>query len=253
MTTRLSPSGGNVGRVGYRDFPPPPHLRDLVECAWVVDGPPEPVRVLPDGCMDLIKISGSTVVAGPDTAAFVSPRGRQTFVGLRFRPGALPRLLGVPAEELRNSRVPLTDLGFPEDRSLVRLATALAADEPAKETAPWSLHQLRCITERLGRGAVVADVARETGWSNRTLQRQCTAVYGYGPATLRRILRFRRAIRLLDSGASTADAAAGAGYADQPHLHREVRDLTGMPLAALRHDSGQKRSIEVPSGSVTVA
>jgi AraC-like DNA-binding protein len=239
--------------VGYHDFAPPAHLRDLVECAWVVDGPPEPVRVLPDGCMDLIKISGSTVVAGPDTAAFVSLRGRDALVGLRFRPGALPRLLGVPAAELRNSRVPLADLGIAEHRSLVSLATALAADEPAKETAPWSLHQLRCITERLDRGAAVADVARETSWSNRTLQRQCTAVYGYGPATLRRILRFRRAIWLLDRGASTADAAAGAGYADQPHLHREVRDLTSMPLAALRQDSGQNRSTDVPSGSVTVA
>ena len=127
--------------MGYREFPPPPHLRELVECAWVVDGPPEPVRVLPDGCMDLIRMSGRIVVAGPDTTAFVNPRGREAFVGLRFRPGALPRLLGVPAAELRNGRVPLTDLGFEcaRDRSLVELATALASDEPANETAPWSL------------------------------------------------------------------------------------------------------------------
>src|SRR6185312_15706892 len=94
-----------------RDFPPPPHLRELVECAWVVDGPPEPVRVLPDGCMDLISMSDRIMVAGPDTAASVNQRGRDPFVGLRFRPGALPRLLGVPASELRERRVPLTDLG----------------------------------------------------------------------------------------------------------------------------------------------
>ena len=100
-----------VARVGYREFPPPPHLRDLVECAWVVDGPPAPVRVLPDGCMDLIRMAGRVVVAGPDTTAFVSPRSRETFVGLRFRPGTLPRLLGVPAAELRNGRVALADLG----------------------------------------------------------------------------------------------------------------------------------------------
>jgi AraC-like DNA-binding protein len=241
--------------VGYRDFPPPPHLRELVECAWVVDGPPEPVRVLPDGCMDLIRMSGRIVVAGPDTTAFLNSRGREAFVGLRFRPGTLPRLLGVPAAEVRNSRVPLTDLGVKcaRDRSLVELATTLASDEPAKETAPWSLRLLRHITKSLASGATVADVARNVGWSSRTLQRQCTAVYGYGPATLRRILRFRRAVRLLDDGTSTADVAAEAGYADQPHLHREVRDLTGMSLATLRQDSGQNRSTDVPSGSVTVA
>jgi AraC-like DNA-binding protein len=229
-------------------------LRELVERAWVVNGPPQPVRVLPDGCMDLIRMADRIVVAGPDTTAFVSPRGRETFVGLRFRPGALPRLLGVPASELRNARVPLTDLvRCTRDRSLVELATDLASDEPANETAPWSLHQLHEITGRLGSGAAVADVARHVGWSSRTLQRQCTAVYGYGPATLRRILRARRAVRLLDDGASPADVAATAGYSDQPHLHREIRDLTGMPLATLRQDSGQKRSTDVPSGSVTVA
>ncbi len=239
----------------YREFPPPPDLRELVECAWVVDGPPEPIRVLPDGCMDLIRMSGRVVVAGPDTTAFVNPRGLGAFVGLRFRPGSLPRLLGVPAAELRNNRVPLTDLAITtaRDRSLVELATALASDEPANETAPWSLPQLRHVTARFGQGAAVTDVAREIGWSSRTLQRQCAAVYGYGPATLRRILRFRRAVRLLDDGASSADVASTVGYADQPHLHREVRDLAGMSLATLRQDNAQKRSTDVPSGSVTVA
>ena len=200
-------------------------------------------------------MSGRIVVAGPDTSAFVNPRGRETFVGLRFRPGALPRLLGVPAGELRNNRVPLIELGFAgvRDRLLVELATALASGEPANETAPWSLPQLRHVTTSLGQGAAVTDVARDIGWSSRTLQRQCAAVYGYGPATLRRILRFRRAVRLLDDGEPSADVASAVGYADQPHLHREVRSLTGMSLAKVRQDNAQKRSTDVPSGSVTVA
>jgi AraC-like DNA-binding protein len=242
--------------VGYREFPPPTGLTDLVECAWVVDGPPAPVRVVPDGCMDLIRMDGRVTVAGPDTTASVSPRAGEPFVGLRFRPGVLPRLLGVPASEVRNDRVPLHELraGFPRRGSLADLATALLVEEPRPETAPWSLALLRHVTGRLAAGASVGELARDIGWSARTLQRQCTAVYGYGPATLRRILRFRRALRLLDDGASFADVAAGAGYADQPHLHREVRDLAGVPLATLRQDfSGANRSTQLPSGSATVA
>ncbi|GFG54368.1 helix-turn-helix domain-containing protein [Mycolicibacterium agri] len=241
--------------MGYRDFAPPPLLRDLVERAWMIDGPPGPVRVLPDGCMDLIRMSGHVVVAGPDTTAFLSQRDREPLVGLRFRPGALPRLLRVPAAELVNTRTPLRDLGFADEgrRSLSDLALALASDEPTTETAPWSLGQLRQITSRLATGAAVADVARQIGWSSRTLQRQCRAVYGYGPAQLRRILRFRRAMELLEQGTPAAAVAAAAGYADQPHLHREVRDLTGMPLTALRQGNGQNRSTETPSGSMTVA
>jgi AraC-like DNA-binding protein len=247
---------GSLANVGYREFPPPTGLRELVECAWVVDGPPVPVRVLPDGCMDLIRMDGRVTVAGPDTTASVSPREGEPFVGLRFRPGVLPRLLGVPASELRNNRVPLRELrtGFPRRGSLVDLAAALLVDEPRPETAPWSLPLLSHVTGSLAAGAPVTEVAREIGWSSRTLQRQCTAVYGYGPATLRRILRFRRSVRLLGEGLPYADVAALAGYADQPHLHREVRDLAGVPIAALRQDfSGANRSTQLPSGSATVA
>lgn len=242
--------------VGYREFPPPTGLSDLVECAWVDDGPPAPVRVLPDGCMDLIRMEGRVTVAGPDTSASVSPRLGEPFVGLRFRPGVLPRLLGVPASELRNNRVPLRELrgGFPRRGSLVDLAGALLVDEPRPETAPWSLPLLGHVTSSLAAGSSVGELARDIGWSSRSLQRQCTAVYGYGPATLRRILRFRRAVRLLGEGLPNIEVAARAGYADQPHLHREVRDLAGQPLATLRQDfSGANRSTQLPSGSATVA
>ena len=238
--------------MGYREFPPPTSLRDLVECAWVVDGPPEPVRVLPDGCMDLMRIDGQIVVAGPDTTASVNPRSGEPFVGLRFHPGVLPRLLGVPASELRNERVALSDSRkTPSRRSLVELAAALASDKPRPETAPWSLTLLSHVTDSLADGSAVSEVARGIGWSSRTLQRQCRAVYGYGPATLRRILRFRRATQLLDDGLPAIEVAVRAGYADQPHLHRDVREFAGVSLRQLA--SGANRSTQLPSGSATVA
>jgi AraC-like DNA-binding protein len=177
-------------------------------------------------------------------------------VGLRFHPGVLPRLLGVPAADLRNERVPLRDVRsvFPQRGSLTELAAALAMEEPRTETAPWSLALLGHVTGGLAAGSAVADVARQVGWSARTLQRQCTSVYGYGPATLRRILRFRRAVRLFSEGLPAIEVAARAGYADQPHLHREVRGLAGAPLASLRQKSSSaNRSTQLPSGSATVA
>ena len=142
----------------------------------------------------------------------------------------------------------------PRARSLTELTARLAAEAPRGETAPWSLPLLRHVTDSLAAGSTVADLATPVGWSPRTLQRQCTAVYGYGAATLRRILRFRHARRLLDDGLPFSDVAARAGYADQPHLHREVRALAGVPLASFRQDaSGANRSTQLPSGSATVA
>ncbi len=200
---------------------------------WISDAPRR-ARVLPDGCMDLIEMDDRVLVAGPDTTAFISEQGCAIARGLRFRPGVLPRLLGVPAAELRNNRVDLEVLrpnivGGP----LPSLTARLLQGETARETAPWRLAVLRHVTERLGSGAAVHSVADEIGWSARNLRRQCAAVYGYGPATLRRILRFRKAVRLLDAGMSAADAAAMAGYADQSHLSRQVHDLAGVPASQL--------------------
>ncbi|WP_166906610.1 helix-turn-helix domain-containing protein [Mycobacterium sp. DL440] len=238
--------------MGYREQDPPPHLLELVECQWVRTGPAEPGRILPDGCMDLIQMADRIVVAGPDTTAFVAAGSQDPVQGLRFRPGALPRLLGVPASELCNTRVDLRELRtIARDGSLEELAATLASQQPRADTAPWPLPALREVTRRLAAGESVSATARHVGWSDRTMQRQCAAVYGYGPATLRRILRFRRAVRLLDSGLAPATVAAQAGYADQPHLHREVRTLAGVPLRQL--SSAANRSTEVPSGSSTVA
>ncbi|MFN6547731.1 DUF6597 domain-containing transcriptional factor [Mycolicibacterium nivoides] len=241
--------------MGYREHRPPPRLGELVECRWVRTGPAEPGRILPDGCMDLIQMGGRIVVAGPDTRAFIAAGGRDPVQGLRFRPGALPRLLGVPASELRNTRVNLSELRrIDRGGSLEELAETLASERPRTETAPWPLPALRDVTRRLAAGESVTATARHAGWSNRTMQRQCAAVYGYGPATLRRILRFRRAVGLIGTGLSAGAVAAQAGYADQPHLHREVRALAGVPWRQLRQlPDAANRSTEVPSGSSTVA
>ena len=224
--------------MGYRETAPPTGFHDFVEAAWTAEGGADSVRILPDGCMDLIVIDGRVVVAGPDTSTLITSRGPQTLTGLRFRPGALPRLLGVPAARLVGQRVPLDDVRPVRNQtSLTAVAAELSSRRERTETAPWSLDVLRYVTTRLATGAPVEQVASDTGWSNRTLQRQCQAVYGYGPAMLRRVLRFRSAAALLQAGRSPADVAA-AGYADQPHLHREVRAFAGTTVTTLATGDG---------------
>jgi methylphosphotriester-DNA--protein-cysteine methyltransferase len=54
---------------------------------------------------------------------------------------------------------------------------------------------------------------------------------GYGPKTLQRILRLQSVVAQLQSRhqrVGLAAAAARAGYADQSHLTRESRQLTGL-------------------------
>lgn len=64
--------------------------------------------------------------------------------------------------------------------------------------------------------------------SERRLRRRFVQAVGYGPATYLRVSRFQRAVALAPLVPGLAALAAGAGYADQAHLSRDCRALTGL-------------------------
>ncbi|BCJ69914.1 helix-turn-helix transcriptional regulator [Polymorphospora rubra] len=208
-------------------------------------GPDHDVRVLPDGCMDLIwSDRGGLLVAGPDTVAHLATRrDGETTIGLRFPPGTGPAVFGLPAHELRDRRVPLSDLWPAAD---VRRLAGLAARSPypGRVLEAAALDRLRAgpgadpvageVAARLRAGESVAATAAAVGLGERLLHRRSRTLFGYGPKTLARILRMQRALALVDAGRPAAEVAATSGYADQAHLSREVRALAGVPLGVLR-------------------
>ena len=224
----------------------------------------EPVRVLPDGCMDFLWSADGIVIAGPDTQAHVFARRPGVAVtGLRFAPGFAPSVIGAPAHAFINERVPLDAVWR---ASLVRQVEddLAASDDPgaALEHLAINVGESRRTSDRLVdrivdrvRGAVpVARIADEVGLSSRQLHRRCLDAFGYGPKTLARVLRMTDALEMARAGVSFADTAARAGYADQSHLSRDVRELAGISLRQLVGDSSAaNRSTELPSGSWTMA
>lgn len=77
--------------------------------------------------------------------------------------------------------------------------------------------------------------ARDQGVARETAFRWFRDAYGVGPARFRVEARARRAWRLIVEGdASLADIAAEAGFADQAHMSRDVKDLTGRSPGAWR-------------------
>lgn len=233
----------------YREMPPPAGLEGLLDCMWTRragDGTP-PTRVVPDGCVDLMWITDGTsrlVVAGPDTHAHVSDLGPGgTIAGVRFAPGAAATVLGVPLDALRDARPELADLWRRDvadalaeeaagaDRPEAVLAAAVAS-RPAPPPDPAMRHVVRSLAAG-GRPTSVRGLAAELGMSERQLHRRCTAAFGYGPKTLHRVLRFQSALRLARAGHDLARVAHECGYADQPHLARDVADLAGVRLSAL--------------------
>ena len=198
-------------------------------------------RVLPDGCMDLLWNEGRQLVAGPDTRAHLGG-GPGAWAGVRFRPGVAPALLGVPAHALRDRRADLSDL-WPAAEVRRLTARVNAADDPARGLEDLALRLtagttppdplLGRVAAALDAGRPVAATADELGLGARQLHRRSLAAFGYGPKTLARILRMRRALALARRRVPFAETAARTGYADQAHLAREMRALTGLPLTEL--------------------
>ena len=239
---------------GYAEWAPPPALRDAVACLWTslapeAAGNPDHADqagpVLPDACSDLIWEQGvGAYIAGPDTGPFrpASTPG-PVIVGIRFRPSAGGRVLGMPLSEIMNQRVPLADLlpkaagrlpatldpaqAAQRVRDITGALVAEGEPDPAMTRAAALLRNPAARTEA---------VASQVGLSERQFRRRCQAAAGYGPKTLQRVLRFQRFVRLLDAASAPPDlaaVAAQAGYADQAHLTRECSGLSGLTPASL--------------------
>ncbi|MCX4830130.1 helix-turn-helix transcriptional regulator [Streptomyces sp. NBC_01016] len=210
----------------------------------VADDESAAAPVLPDGCMDLIWSEGRLFVAGPDTRAHSTDPGEgRRYAGIRFAPGTAPGYLGVPAHELRDTRVELERLwqGSEARRLTERLDAAADPAAELEDLAARLAHVagppdplLTHVARALDAGRTVTSVADETGLGARTLHRRSLAAFGYGPKTLARVLRLQRALALVRADVPFAEAAARAGYTDQAHLARDVRDLTGRTLSELR-------------------
>ena len=221
----------------------PSRLPNVIVWQRVVPAGGDTPRILPDGCLDLIWTDGRLLVAGPDTTAhLVSTAPGSRWAGLRFAPGTGPGLLGVPASELRDQRVPLDRLwpaGLVRDLvdrvgNAADPAVALEAVAAARLCEFTPAHpSVAVIVARLRSGASVAATARAVQVSERELRRRCATAFGYGPKTLARILRVDRAVALARAGTPLATVANRAGYADQAHLSREVKALAGVPLGVL--------------------
>ncbi|GAA0628107.1 helix-turn-helix transcriptional regulator [Kribbella sandramycini] len=199
--------------------------------------------MLPDGCMDLLLMDDELVVAGPDNRAWIGSATAGTrYVGLRFAPGDAPAFLGVPAEALLNERVALSELWSP--RRSRRLLDRVRSDADPATALDLAVAELTAPADGLIRQIVrsiradglkrgVRELAAGVGLSERQLHRRSLQAFGYGPKTLDRVLRMNVALDRARAGLALAEVAAGAGYADQAHLTREVKALTGVPPRAL--------------------
>lgn len=240
----------------FQERPADRRLATVFTSVWVHrmrDRDAPPVVITPDATIDLQWIDGRFRIAGPDREPQIEtlPSGT-TIVGLRFRPGAAAGWLGVPASQIVGERLDLGDLWGMRARHLAgnvravpdlagmvgQLEKAIGAHTQDHHHAPDAVmgFAFDVIDRGLPAGKpLVPFLLRTLHMSERTLRRRFEGSFGYGPKTLDRILRFHRYRRLRQASSDTSVAvlAIEAGYADQAHLIRESRRLSGITPAAL--------------------
>jgi AraC-like DNA-binding protein len=183
---------------------------------------------------------------GVMTAAIVAAPTAGSIVGVRFRPGEGLGFLDASAGALRDQA---PDLGLLWGAAAGELAARISASGGtsvrvalvqdalrARKRARYADHRVRIAVARLGLGVGVAEVATEAGLSERQLERLLEERVGVGPKRLARILRLQRLVAAMGVSPAWAELARSCGYADQAHLVREVRALSGVSPSELSRD-----------------
>jgi AraC-like DNA-binding protein len=233
-------------------LPVAPALRRWVDAFWCFDAPGAPHRVLPDGCIDFLfdlRDGRATVVGPMSRAEVVAPPAGARLFAVRFQPGAAAVFVDAAAHELLDRDADLADVtAAPRHRLVERV---LEAPDHAARCAVLSDFLLgtpgrrRPLDGRVERAAAllqrshgalpIREVAAAVGVGERQLERLFQERVGLRPKLFARIARMQRAVALADAAPlSQAELARSTGYADEPHLLREVRALTGLLPAQLR-------------------
>jgi AraC-like DNA-binding protein len=233
----------------YREFAVPASIGEVASCFWEGRaGWARSIRVLPDGCVDIVWNGRELLVAGARPVAVRHPlRADGGSTAVRLRPGVAGGVLGAGVHELPEAAVALDGLwGGAAKRAAERLAHG------GDSSARFAILE-RLLFERLQSGyrpdrtvaesarhlahASIDEVARRSGLSTRELRRRFLHQVGYGPKALQRVLRFRAFLQCIGDVAggrsSLAGVAADLGYADQAHLCRECLQLSGTSPGAL--------------------
>lgn len=260
-------SGRPPGGQSYQEQRPARALEAVVASVWVqrvaAGAAAYPHRAVPNGSVELrCRVGAAVQFAGPLTRPRLEslPPGT-TVVGVRFRAGAAAGVLGVRPSELADAVVDATELW---GRGAADLGARVAESGPGEAAGLLEQALFRRMGDAAGPDPVVAEAVRRMASgcpedvsalrsslfvSERQFRRRCEAATGLAPKTLQRMLRFQgflgRVQFALTRGLSPAAAglgrlAAEAGYADQSHLARECRRLTGLsPRAFLRQTEQQ--------------
>lgn len=251
-------------------YKPSPGLASCITDIWVWELPCALVRsdggtltLLPDGHPTMCFVYGDPLIASDGRRTFttrsavcgfqarpvqVSCEGHAAGITVRFRPWSLARFFPPSLEEAAERRIDCRDLFARRavedlESQLFELPTSLAR---VRQVERFLLGLLRTresdrLVERTvmhlcsgKHGMSVAQMAREFGATERTLERRFRGVIGVPPKRFARVMRLQAAVTAPEPPERWSEFALHCGYYDQSHLNREAKAIFGASPSTMR-------------------
>jgi len=242
--------------------------------APLAGGTPHRQRVLPNGRIQLIlNLAGDHLTEVCEGGGLAHTRrqapalvtGLQTrfhtiatedladLAGVVLRPGGFWPIFGADADEFSDCESSLEAwLGREAEDLRERLRETVAVESRFAILEGWLVDRVmrgqreRCtVTDfalaELRAGEPVREIARRSGWSERTVSERFRRQVGVTPKIFDRIARFQRVVQRLhrDPGVEWAQLALECGFYDQAHFSHEFRAFSG--ISATEYATSERR------------
>ncbi len=253
-------------------YAPPPELQAFIECYWSWRFLPEGQEleaILPDASPELIvhigeppkrlRASGQWVRQPRAFLICAATRSLQIaadhpidMFAIRFRPWGVGVFSTLPMNQMIDVETPPADV-FGTDGTKLTEGLAQATNthlrvdianrvfrmmaQPQSVMVEYAIALSKSIA---GGTTKSSDIANTLGVSERTLRRLWRNLTGIEYRKFTTLMRFHRAVTMVDAGLDLSAVAAECGYSDQPHMAREVKRIAGLPPVALKNRLGEE-------------
>lgn len=243
----------------FRIILPSPLLAPFIKNYWLLKTASDSTslaRTVPTGMMSLIFHRGNRLLSIHDkelhpraflsghekTFADLEYAGQVNMISVVFRPVGIRAFFNMPMNNIYNLRVTAGDI---EDKELTELECSLTSTEDDQlcimlieqfmlnrlsRLAEHNLKRIETAIQLINFGQTdVARLADTVCLSRKQFQRIFSEYVGANPKEFSRIIRFQKALHILEIYPQTALTALAyeCGYFDQSHLIKEFKALSG--------------------------
>lgn len=262
--------------MNYREISVSLPLQKYIHCVWQLTGSPEEARMygkqmlIPNESVEIVFNFADSfpdtlhkIVSDPYTSYVVGPitktghtdfQGTINLLGITFRPGMAFPFIQANIETIKNSVVPLSyiwqDMALLHDeiKNTSSFEAKLAKVEilcfkKLEQTSAKHLDRLNDVFSCFNKHATqqhlpsVQDLAKMTGYSERTLERHFPIYAGLSPKEYLRIRRINNVAKsVLVDKEDIYEAIVTNGFVDYSHLTKELhyfdyKDFTTKPFS----------------------